>query len=264
MAAASSAWVAAALAALGLAGCLQAGSSAHAADGVPGLGDHWTMRVTHHEAGDAKPFVLVVTETVTAVVQRNGHEAFEVDVVTDYPPEFDRPDRKLTRSETRWLRTSDLALLEHVRSHEGVFLDEAGKPTGKTYSEVSTTVYDAPCAGPVPPAGASVGTTWTVRCTSRHSTLEWSSDGGDDWHNGTWTRTTTYRVEAQERVGVEAGSFDTYRVASASDPAEDTQRAGTSWVAPEACGGQSVKGTSQYENEEHGGGTAVEVVELRC
>lgn len=230
--------------AMSLAGCLQADVPASTAEG-DGLseGDTWTLALKDEDGNELEEGALRIKITVVGRSMVDGIDAFELRTVVESEDPQDTP-----QSSTVWLRASDLAAIRE----ESVSTEIRG---GEEYPSTHSHWYREPCpdanAGPF-----EVGTTWTVTCQEKH-TFTGFSDGslpqGDAWGNDT----KTYTVEARERITVDAGTFDTYRVRVASEDFEDSSdQASIHWIAPGVCAGLIKVDTHE--------GSIVELVDHDC
>ncbi len=256
-------WLVAAVSSM--AGCLGDAAADQATDGRLDVGDSWTTRVRHVEDGDDDGFTFTLTETVVGRSVRGGHDTFEVRAEYGFPPEFERPGRSFLRTETRWLRASDLAEVERASHTETNLFGEEYADVAGLYTTDSSVVHGEPC--PTLAAMAlEVGQEWTATCSSAATSVERDPEGREERFNHTSVDVTAYRVEGRETVHVAGGTFTAYRVASSTDDPRSGDDAGAAmtWVAGAQCPPVPVKAESWYRNEEHGGDSTTELVAVSC
>lgn len=169
------------------------------------VGDFW-----EHESEGGGASVTTRME-VMAIEDYDGDSAYRLEGTI----ETSVSGSSFDADSTSWIRVSDHANIETESSTSLSF-------GGQSYDTTTTTVYDPPCATLRWPL--TVGATWTVTCTS---TTTSSSGGG----SRTTTNSTTYTVEAQESVTVQAGTFDAFRIRVEADDQTHKQ-----WISAEACG----------------------------
>ena len=191
------------------------------------VGDFW-----EHESEGGGASVTTRME-VMAIEDHDGASAYRLEGTI----ETSVSGSSFDADSTSWIRVSDHANIETESSTSLSF-------GGQSYDTTTTTTYDPPCASLRWPL--SVGATWTVTCTS---TTTSSSGGGSQ----TTTNSTTYTVEAEESVTVEAGTFDAFRIRVEAE--DQTHKM---WVSEEACGMVKSEATADGQT------VTTELVDYEC
>lgn len=169
------------------------------------VGDRWAYRMT------GSGYDSSTTSRVTAIEDRHGARSYRIEGEVTTTAE----GTESTGESTTWTRVSDGATVEvQVVTHLAY--------AGSSFDATSTTVFDPPCGNLQWPL--TVGKTWATTCQATTTT-----SGGQPQ---TSTSTTTFAVEASERVTVAAGSFDAFRIRVSADGTASTQ-----WVSATVCGG---------------------------
>lgn len=191
------------------------------------VGDFW-----EHESSGGGATVTTRME-VKAIEDHRGASAYRLEGTI----ETSASGGSFDADSTSWIRVSDHANLETESSTSLSF-------GGQSYDTTTTTVYDPPCVELRWPL--TVGATWTVTCTSTTT----SSSGGS---SQTTTNSTTYTVEAEESVTVEAGTFDAFRLRVEAE--DQTHKM---WVSEEACGMVKSEATAEGQT------VTTELVDYQC